>query len=73
MAPVSMSIATGVVNIAIFLSVRILEFVGGLFGGGLHNRILAGLIFGVVAGIMALFFVIFPEKPAVAKTNIQAA
>jgi MFS family permease len=61
MVPVSISLSMGGVNIVVFVSLYILNFVGGLFGGGLYNNLLAGCLFGVIATIMSVFLLL-PEK-----------
>jgi MFS family permease len=61
MVPVSMSLLMGGVNIAVFISLYTLNFVGGLFGGGMHNTLLAGVIFGAIATVMSVFLLL-PKK-----------
>lgn len=64
LVPLSVAISMGAVNISVYVSTFARNLVGGLLGGGLRNDIMAGMIFGVAAVVIAAFVIIKPAKTA---------
>ena len=62
LVPVAMSLVWGVANIGSSFAVQALEGIAAIFGGGMSNNFLAGIIVSVIAAVVAVYMYVI-KKP----------
>lgn len=64
--PVAVSMVSGITNIGSSTSVYIMSFFSDLLGGGMQNKFIVGIVFAVVAFLIAAYMFVF-KKPVEAE------
>lgn len=67
LSSVASGLIMGMANLGVFLTVYVLEFIGNIIGGGIMNRLSAGLIFIAAATVFSIFlYPLYREKKGAA-------